>query len=257
MQDLKRSDSSDRTREATEIFRLARRIGVSAGLERSFKIAAGSVDARRFLISLAPRPDFRIALDEGLTALSFPDSLRRALEESLKQTRFLHLGYEEPRGTPVCKLYCEAAPADGARVKMHTGFKWRPGEPGEFASDEYWRLDGLDEAKLRAHMAHTLEPNPGLLGTAQTLVDRILTRIPVSELFFLEVMRGGIRRSIDLRLYDAGLGLRDMSDVSETVANLFGAGRVDRIIAAHGNESLGHVSMGPTFMTFYHGAEDL
>jgi hypothetical protein len=70
-------------------------------------------------------------------------------------------------------------------------------------------------------------------------------------------MRGGIRRSIDLRLYDAGLTLRDVSDVAETAADVLGAGRIDGIIAAHGNESLGHVSVGPSFMTFYHGAEEL
>ena len=46
MQDLKRNSSCDQTREAAEIMRLARQIGASAGLERSFKIAAGGVNGQ-------------------------------------------------------------------------------------------------------------------------------------------------------------------------------------------------------------------
>lgn len=257
MLDPKRSDRDGQTREAAELFRLARRTGASAGLERSFKIAATGVDARRFLISLAPRPDFRGALHEGLLALAFPSALRPALEESLQSTRFLHLGYEEPRGEPVCKLYCEAVPVEGARVRMHAGFKWRPRDPDDFACDEYWRLDGMDARGLRQHMARTLEPNKELVAVMGRLLDRILARVPASDLFYMEVMRGNVRRSCDLRLYDAGLTLNDVADVARDAAGLFGAGDVDQVLAECGGDRLGHVSASPAFLTFYHGAGDL
>jgi hypothetical protein len=251
------SDNLDRTREAGEIFRLARRIGVSAGLERSFKITPAGVDARRFLISLALRPDFRPALHAGLRALSFPAGLLPGLEESLKATRFLHLGYEEPQGRPACKLYCEAAPAEGTRVRVHVGFKWRPGDADTFACDEYWRLGGLDKKTLRAHIAETLEPNTDLLAAVSPLLDPVLARVPLDELFFLEVMRGGVRRSFDLRLYYAGLPLKDVAATAQMAAEVLGAEPVGGLIAACGEDRLGHASAGPSFVTFYHGAEDL
>ncbi len=257
MLDPKRSDSDGQTREAAELLRVARRTGASAGLERSFKIAATGIDARRFLISLAPRPGFRDALNDGLLALSFPGALRTVLEDSLRTMRFLHLGYEEPRGLPVCKLYCEAAPADGARVRMHDGFKWQPRDPDDFARDEYWKLDGLDELGLRQHMARTLERNKDLALLADRLLDRALTRVPVSDLFYLEVLRSGVRRSCDLRLYDAGLTLNDVADIARDAAALFGVDGIEDVLAESGNDPLGHVSASPAFLTFYHGAGDL
>lgn len=252
-----RSDSLDQTREAAEIFRLGRRIGMSAGTERSFKIASGRVDSRRFLISLAPRPDFRGALGSGLAALNFPAALNGALEQGLKQSRFLHLGYEEPHGKPVCKLYCEAPPSAGARVRMHTAFKWRPDDAEDFTCDDYWRVNGLDEGTLRARIAGILEPNKDLAAIVERLADRALARIAVDELFFLEVTRDGVRRSFDLRLYDAGLVLSDAADMAEAAAELFGTCRVDALVAEHGQESLGHISASPSFLTFYHGAGEL
>jgi hypothetical protein len=189
--------------------------------------------------------------------LSFPGCLRRDLEKSLRQTRFLHLGYEEPHGKPVCKLYCEAAPADGARVRMHTGFKWRPTDPDEYSCDEYWRLGGLDERKLREHIARTLEPNKDLAGAAQRLLDKVLARVPAADLFYMEVMRGMLKRSFDLRLYDAGLTLGDVADVARDAAQVLGAEPVGHLVADGAAQSLGHVSAGPSFLTFYYGAEEL
>jgi hypothetical protein len=257
MLDLKRSDLDGQTREAAELFRLARRIGASSGLERSFKIAATGVDARRFLISLAPRPDFRAALQDGLLTLAFPGALRPALEDSLKTTRFLHLGYEQPQGEPVCKLYCESVPTEGERVRMHTGFKWRPCDPDDFACDEYWRLDGLDETRLRQNLVRTLEPNRDLVVVAARLLDRILTQIPVADLFYMEVTRGNVRRSCDLRLYDAGLTMNDVAGIARDAARLFGADGVEDVLAECGGDRLGHVSASPAFLTFYHGAGEL
>lgn len=258
MLDLKsRSESLHRTREAAQIFRLARSIAVSAGIERSFKITSGGVDACRFLISLALRPDFRSTLQEGLLSLCFPVSLLNPLERLLKTSRFLHLGYEEPHGEPVCKIYCEAPPADGPRVKVHASFKWRPRDPDDFASDEYWRLSGLDAKALRCRIAETLESNGALLTALRPLVDRVLTRVPMEELFFLEVMRGDVRRSFDLRLYDAELAVTDVADMALSVADALDAGELGPLLAERGGEKLGHVSAGSSFATFYHGAEDL
>ncbi|HEX3756786.1 MAG TPA: hypothetical protein VHV26_17085 [Rhizomicrobium sp.] len=258
MLDLKsRSESLHRTREAAQIFRLARWIGVSGGLERSFKITSGDVDARRFLISLALRPDFRPALQEGLRSLCFPVSLFNPLEQLCKTARFLHLGYEEPHGEPVCKIYCEAPPADGPRVKVHASFKWRPRDPDDFASDEYWRLSGLDQDGLRRRITETLEPNGALLAALQPLVDRVLARIPADEVFFLEVMRGDVRRSFDLRLYDAELVVADVASVALSVGDALAGDGLGPLLAECGEEKLGHVSAGPSFVTFYHGAEDL
>jgi hypothetical protein len=142
-------------------------------------------------------------------------------------------------------------------VKIYLGFKWRLGDPDEFAIDEYWRLDGLDENALRAQIAHTLKPSAELSNAVAIVLDRALARVPASDLFFQEVLRGGVRRSVDMRLYDAGLILDEVKDVAQAAATALGAGRIDDIFAQHGGESLGHVSAGPGFITFYHGAGDL
>jgi hypothetical protein len=203
---------------------------------------------------MAIRPGFRAALYNGLASLSFPGELCPALEQGLRQARFLHLGYEEPKGEPLCKLYCESAPAEGARVKMHTAFKWRPRDPGHFACDEYWRLDDLDEKALRGRIAAAL-PQGAVCAALERLLARALTRVPVSELFFLEVTRNGAPRSFDLRFYDAGLSLRDGADLAQAACGSFGVDGLDPILAKHGNDSLGHVSASPDFLTLYYGAE--
>jgi hypothetical protein len=256
MQTLKAHQSVVQTREAGEISRLARRIGVPAGLERSFKIAAGGIDASRFLISMGVRPGFHAALNDGLKSLHFPDALRPGLEQALHQTRFLHLGYEEPKGEPVCKLYCESAPAAErtTRMRMHTAFKWQPRDPKQFACDEYWQLGDLTEAELRGRVAASLPQGP-VLAALEGLVDRALTRVPVRDLFFLEVTRNGAPRSFDLKLYDAGLNLDDARDLAAAAAGWFEAGDIAPILAEHGGSNLGHVSAAPAFLTLYYGAE--
>jgi hypothetical protein len=260
MQDQTRSDVCQGTREAAELFRLARGISTSAGMERSFKITGAGVDAERFLISMAVRPGFGGALEDELAALSFPPDLRDPLRKCLRGSRFLHLGYEETRGEPTCKIYCEAPEAQGERVLMHTGFKWRPGSPREFSRDEYWRLGGGEDA-LRTEIAQTLEQNPALLTVMQGLLDLVLSRVAACDLFFLEVMRGGMRRSFDLRLYDAGLNLGDVGGFARAAAKALGAPGTDAtiaaIVAAHARDRLGHVSAAPSFLTFYRGAEEL
>jgi hypothetical protein len=241
------------TREAAELVRLARRVGRSAGLEHSIKIAAGGIDARRFLTSSAVRPDFRDALDAGLAALAFPAALKAPLAESLARMRFLHLGYAEPDGMPVVKLYCEATPSLGTRVRMHESFKWRPRD-GRFVRDDYWLVQGLDAAGLRARLAASLEDGP-VCDAARALLDQALERADAADLFFLEVVRDGVPRSCDLRLYDAGLTLADAGPAAYAVADALGAGPV-RLTAREG-ASLGHVSAGAGFLTLYYGAEDL
>jgi hypothetical protein len=247
------SDNLSWTREAAELVRLARRVGQSAGLEYSIKIAAGGIDTRRFLISIAVRPDFHAALEAGLAALSFPAALKAPLADSLVRMRFLHLGYAEPDGMPVAKLYCEAAPGPGTRVRMHESFKWRP-QGGRFVRDDYWLAQGLDAAGLRARLAASLEDG-SVCGAARTLLDRALARTDAADLFFLEVVRDGVPRSCDLRLYDAGLTLADAAPVADMVAQAFGTEALD--IAGREGASLGHVSAGVDFLTLYYGAEDL
>jgi hypothetical protein len=257
MPDLTAGDSLSWTREASELVRLARRVGRSAGLEHSIKIAAAGIDARRFLISIAVRPDFRAALEAGLAALAFPTPLKAPLADSLARMRFLHLGYAEPDGMPVAKLYCEAAPYPGTRVRMHESFKWRP-RGGDFVRDDYWLVQGLDAAGLRARLAASLEDGP-VRGAARTLLDRALARTDAADLFFLEVVRDGVPRSCDLRLYDAGLTLADAAPVAGMVAEAFGVGTPD-IAGREGaslGHSLGHVSAGADFLTLYYGVEDL
>ena len=244
-----------RTREADNLIRLARRVSRSAGMEYSLKIGAGGVDSRRFLISMAVRPDFRDGLDEGLEVLRFPAACRAVLDESLARMRFLHFGYEEPGGQPVVKLYCEAAPGEGARVRMHESFKWRPREDGELVRDDYWCLPGLDAVGLRAALAERAAG--AVLAGGQALLALALARADAADLFFLEVLRAGMVRSCDIRLYDAGLTLAEAGDAVHPAAAALGVEDVTALTIGRGGDRLGHVSLGQDFLTLYYGAEDL
>jgi len=244
------------THEAAALLRLAQRAGHSAGVEYSLKIAPGSIDARRFLISIAVRPDFRAALETGLAALHFPAALEDALTEGLARMRFLHLGYAEPQGVPVCKVYCEAAPQPGARVRIHESFKWRPRENGIFVRDEYWLLRDPGAAAMQARLDAIVRVDAVRTG-AGALLGRALARAEALDLFFLEVLRDGVPRACDIRLYDAGLTLADAADAARLAALALAAGQVDGLIREAGQDALGHVSVGADFLTLYHGARPL
>lgn len=244
------------TQEAAALLRLARRAGQSAGMEYSLKIARGGMDARRFLISVAVRPDFRGALEGGLAALRFPAAFEAALADSLARMRFLHLGYEEPGGVPVCKLYCEAAPHSGPRVRIHEAFKWRPREAGVRARDEYWLLRDLDAAAMHARLDAIARVDAVRTG-AGALLDRALSRTAAADLFFLEVLRDGAPRSCDIRLYDAELSVAEAMDTARQAARALDAGIADEFLAPAAQDVLGHVTAGPEFLTLYYGARPL
>src|SRR5205085_12344824 len=108
-------------------------LGVPCQHERSFRLAAGSLAANRFLLTVnaADVPASRAL--EICERFAMPSALREQATEHYARAACVHFGFEAGADGMLAKLYLErAVPAEEARsarerrepVLLHLAFKW-------------------------------------------------------------------------------------------------------------------------------------
>lgn len=254
--------------------RLVGALGVPFGYERSFRVCAGAVLRRRFLVSLSKvslGPDAHARVLALCRRLDMPEQLQDAAAADLAAARFVHFGYEEDRSSRLCKVYLERGLAPGsavpaAPVLLHRAYKWDPAAPSRFARTEYHWHPGLTTAAMLDRMAAIYrgghaDPSFALARDVLRAGEARLTR---GSIRYLEVSEAeNPRRSFDVNLYDAGLLMRDLVPVLARMVPHFAlpAGALEGLVAAHASKVVGHWAGGAhrggeDFFNVYFGVEE-
>ena len=261
---------------AARLLALIEGLGMPYGHERSVKITKGRLNDRRFLLSLhksslAPDPAARLlAIGD---ALGLPGAYRSEIETSLEAADFVHFGFEQSARGAFYKIYLEYAerlrraladpgPAPDSML-VHRAFKWSPTDPVARAITLYRCYPGLTAAGIDDRLAALFEGNQGAmpLRAARALMDRALESTSEEDIFYLSVTEENTsRESFDLRVYDAELLIKDISNIVSDIMLHYdlGAKITKKFVEEAGNESLGHMAGGRSrdgkeFVSLYFG----
>jgi tryptophan halogenase len=197
-------------------------LGVPYHYERSFRMAAGSLQANRFLTSMNRVDLGDAALERALDiarALGMPATAQAAAREQFDLAQCLHFGFEAGDGTMLCKLYLERrvpddevarAVAQGHGVLLHLAFKWDITSGAHVVTRYDW-FPGLAPSSIEARLLALYGERPDSEPARIACETLALAGARASELQYLEVREADNgRHSFDLNLYDAGLQVRDM-----------------------------------------------
>ncbi len=261
---------------AAALIDLVKGLGAPYGLERSVKIARGTLADDRCLVSVG-RAD--IGDDPGTRlmpiarALHIPAKFADELAGAFARADVIHFGYEGAARQDVYKIYFEyasearlaMASPERVPVLVHLAYKWAPGMGDSGAITRYtwlpYRTRSELEAQLQSLVPATDAPgaNKCLLG----LLARVATLADSGELLLMQVEEpGNSRRSCDLNVYDAHLRVHQIADLLDAAVHDFAVPkeRAESVFGRIGDRTLGHLSAGVgrdnrEFVTLYFGVE--
>ena len=244
-------------------------------VERSFRIAPGSLQANRMLLSIGSRQMPPQALERAwaiASHLGLPAALRPQVEAAFTRADHLHFGFEGEPERVICKLYFErtvtgleaaASRQTGEPALQYEAFKWNVAT-GEHLRSQYLWFAGLSAPAIAQRMAALCEgADPAIGGLARTVLDAAAPRLPPERLLYLEVVEAGQpRKSFDLNLYDAQLTVRELQPVLFAMRDHFAvrAGQFQALYDQIKSKRLGHVAGGihrngePFFNVYFGGA---
>jgi hypothetical protein len=260
---------------SADLIRLVETLGVPYGLERSVKITPGALADDRCLISLS-RSAFGAAPADRLIqmgrAFHMPSSFADALPMALERADIVHFGYEAVSQRDVYKIYLEyasearaAMAASRNPVLVHLAYKWVAQKPDSNTITRYTWVPCRNRAEIEVKLQELIPVNEA--ANARRCVFGLLARIArfadTGELLLMEVEEpGNPRRSCDLNVYDAGVRMHDISDLTDVAAKDFAvpAAQARALFDRAGDRALGHLSAGvgrdgQEFVTFYFGVE--
>jgi len=260
---------------SADLIRLVETLGAPYGLERSVKITRGALADDRCLISLG-----RVAFGEAPAdrliqmgqAFHMPSSFAAALPLALERADIIHFGYEAAGQHDVYKIYLEyASEARNAMatrrtpVLVHLAYKWVAQKPDSSTVTRYTWVPCRNRAEIEVKLQELIPANEA--ANARRCVFGLLARIArfadTGELLLMEVEEpDNPRRSCDLNVYDAGVGMHDISDLIDTTLKDFAvpAAQGRAVFDRASDRALGHLSAGvgrdgQEFVTLYFGVE--
>ncbi|WP_415893302.1 hypothetical protein ACMXYN_02225 [Neptuniibacter sp. PT8_73] len=247
-------------------------LAVPFGYERSCKLTAGTLNQDRFLLTQHKNcfgSDPLTSLLELVGDLEMPGEGLGWIQSRFDKAELVHLGYEDERGEPLCKLYLEypysVAESDGLNSSkgflLHQAIKWYPNSH-RYLITNYRCLPSLS----KGHFCSFVEKCLGSSGRIQSVwVQALLEQVCKSELpMMLDVSEPeSVRRSFDINLYDFSLRIGELTDLLKELFQCFviPSESVDLFLEQNYDRVLGHVSgginrMGEPFITLYFGVEE-
>ncbi len=239
-------------------------LGLPVMRESSIKLVPGAALTDRYLLSV-PAPEIgarQIAdLVQLAVSLGLAPQLAAQVASDLSHSTTLHFGFEREGERTTLKLYCEfplkrerdsvRGPCDGLLV--HRAVKWDPRYAMGAAVSYYVANPARSVSDTGARIRDLLgQGPPGDL--ALGLFHRAAGRVPAEDRLFLEVTEeGGIRRSFDLKLYDAGFTTADLGPALPGLIAHFALGGFVVPTAVVGHIAGGRGSSGAPFFTIYFG----
>jgi hypothetical protein len=259
---------------ARQLYERVKQLGVSFGLERSFRMSPGKILHHRFLLSLSkgslgPTP-LRMFVSLA-RQIATPEALLHEMARIFDLADFVHLGFEQNVGTSLYKIYLEshvpAARGDlNAPIVLHRAYKWDPAEPSRHAFTEYtWHpglsIDGIRERVKALYRAADADESRDL---ALAVIERAGEQTTQGEVRYLEVTEDrNPRRSFDVNLYDARLTLADIRAWLARVGAHFAlpGDPFGLLLESCASKAVGHLAGGvhrggEDFLTVYYGVEE-
>jgi len=261
---------------ADTLRRLVASLGTACGLERSFKMSAGSLMTNRFILMLKKDDvagDPEGAFSAVFRELGMPEGFLRDCREQLGRAEFVHFGFEERHDGCTYKVYLEfkpAAPTDpgtdgGGREPylVFLGFKWDPDAPQSCAVSRYLCYPGLSLPEIQGKLGVLFKGNPGCTSfeTARAVLGEIAGDLSGAPLTYVEVSEeNNPRRSFDLNFYGSPLGVGHLRRALQEGARRYGlpGEHFQRFSDSINGKRFGHLSgggdrAGRDFLTVYYG----
>ncbi|WP_415883361.1 hypothetical protein [Neptuniibacter sp. QD34_54] len=247
-------------------------LAVPYGYEHSCKITKGVLNQNRFLLTQHKScfdSDPRASLFRLVDDLNMPLEGAAWLKNNLDQAELIHLGYEDDKGVPLCKLYLEFPytvpesdlPTSEKSFLLHQAIKWHT-EDNRFHITDYRCLPSLSKLEYLSFIYKCLGPS----GQSQAVwVEELLMRMCKSELpMMLDVSEPEtVRRSFDVNLYDFSIRLGELGSLLKKLFRSFSLSpeSVNQFLEQNADRILGHVSGGinrdgEPFITLYFGVEE-
>lgn len=247
-------------------------LAVPFGYERSCKLTAGTLNQNRFLITQHKNcfgSDPLTSLLELAGDLEMPGEGLGWIQSRFDKAELVHLGYENDRGEPLCKLYFEYpySVADNDELNRSKGFllhqaiKWSPNSNRHLFTN-YRCLPYSSKEDFFSFVEQCL----GSSGRVQSLwVQALLAQACMFELpMMLDVSEPeSVRRSFDINLYDFSLRIGELEDLLKELFHRFliPSESLGLFLEQNSDRILGHVSgginrTGEPFITLYFGVEE-
>jgi len=257
-----------------QVRQLVESLGVAHGFERSIKLRHRSVQADRFLLTVAKNtlgPDADARVTALCRSLRISAQFLAEVEKNVGAAEIVHFGFEaETPERSFYKCYLEfqkrAGCADASEpLLLHLAFKWNARDNTEQVIARYMLHPRLGRESILRRIApiYAREARRTPWDVACTLLSAASRRTPAEELMYLEVEEDGTnRRSFDLNLYRARLTISDLDEFVEPLSRHFGidATVLRTSLKADRAKPLGHIAGGfdrqeRDFLTLYFGVE--
>ncbi len=242
-----------------------------SGVEGSFKLSKGSLLANRLMLGVSRADVADEAILRVLPPLRIPGEYLAEIRRGITEANLVLFGFEDGAGDGSYRFYLEFWEAVAAAVRaghtapmrLYLGFKWSASTGAKIAVTDYHCFPLLTPEEVGGRLDRLYRRSPG--SSTRAIVDAIVGAAVARSrrLVYVEgEEEGSTRHSFDIRLYEAGLKIREVIGDLAAARDLFAvpADRFDRLIEIIGGKTLGHISAGTgrdgrEFLTIYYDAE--
>lgn len=262
---------------ADHLIELIDALGVSYGLEHSFKIFPGAILGDRVLLGFhhddLKGDDTYATLFNVCRKLGMPDRFMAIYRERLPEANILLFGYEGTAQGGIYKAYLEfggmfAAVAQGPPDKsvafpLHLGFKWDAADNQKAALAHYTCYPNLpvEDMFYRIRKQFYGEKDAASFEIVRGIVERASREVNAEQFLYLEVEEeGNPRKSYDINMYRANLPLKELYPWLRESCRINGIApeTLHALYAPMKERFFGHISGGRDredrpFLTYYFG----
>jgi hypothetical protein len=234
------------------------------GVEKSFKMAEGSLLADRYLIGIHKADIGPAALFSICERMGMPEKYLSAFKENAQLANAIHFGFEANGSGGIYKVYLEfAARLAGSSpvVLLHVAYKWDVLDPHSCTVARYECHPGLSTDAIVQRLGDLYSDRPDEIAFGAVREIMVIAAGRMRELpMYLEVREeDNPRASFDVNLHLAGIRIGEIGSILARLRRHYSipASRFETLCRAIEGAVLGHLSggisrHGKDFVTVYY-----